>query len=61
MTSQLPRRVQGAALAAIVPKDTGSSEVNLFRVPPGESVERRFGLERLHRVRQVGDSPEPAA
>lgn len=61
MTSQLPRRVQGAALAAIVPKNTGPSEVYLFRMPPGESVERRFDLERLHRVRRVGDSPEPVA
>lgn len=61
MTSQLPRRVQGAALAAIVSDDPGPSEVNLFRVAADETVERRFDPNKPHRIRQVGGSPEPAA
>ncbi|MDT0459162.1 hypothetical protein RM550_26175 [Streptomyces sp. DSM 41527] len=61
MSSPLPRRIIGETLAAIVPEEAGPAPVNLFGVPVGESVERRFTPGRLHRIRVVGQDAEPAA
>ncbi|MFF4504821.1 hypothetical protein [Streptomyces sp. NPDC001401] len=61
--AELPDREPGAALRAIheaAPAPPG--EVNMFGVPAGEVVDRRFDLDRLRRVRVLdGPDPDPAA
>ncbi|MGI5484953.1 hypothetical protein [Streptomyces lavendofoliae] len=61
MDSPLERRSPGDALVKIVPPDPAPGGVNLFGVPAGESVERRFDPAKLRRVRVTGQSSEPAA
>jgi hypothetical protein len=52
---QLPHRDPQAALNALPTFPDESSAVNLFGVPHGEVVDRRFDPGRLHRIRVVGE------
>jgi hypothetical protein len=55
----LPVREPQSALSALVPElPTAPSPVNLFGVPAGEVVDRRFDLARLRRVRVVDEATE---
>ncbi|ALV39352.1 hypothetical protein [Streptomyces sp. CdTB01] len=49
----LPIRDKQAALKALPTFPETPSEVNLFGVPHGEVVDRRFDPGRLHRIRVV--------
>lgn len=53
----LPTRERQAALNALPTFPESPSEVNLFGVPHGEVVDRRFDPGRLHRIRVV-DQPD---
>ncbi|MEU0770626.1 hypothetical protein [Streptomyces albogriseolus] len=60
----LPARQPQAALQALTPEELPPSDVNLFGVPAGEVVDRRFDPGRLHRISHPvagPDGPEPAA
>ncbi|MFF8932297.1 hypothetical protein ACF1AO_34095 [Streptomyces longwoodensis] len=52
---QLPQREPQAALNALPSFPEEPSTVNLFGVPHGEVVDRRFDPGRLHRIRVVGE------
>ena len=53
----LPTREKQAALPTF---PETPSEVNLFGVPHGEVVDRRFDASRLHRIRVVEQSDGPS-
>lgn len=56
----LPTREKQAALSALPTFPETPSEVNLFGVPHGEVVDRRFDASRLHRIRVVEQSDGPS-
>ncbi|MFE2968305.1 hypothetical protein ACFXKC_32415 [Streptomyces sp. NPDC059340] len=59
---RLSAREPHAALSELVREQPAELQlVNLFGVPTGEVVDRRFHIARLRRVRVVDDPPEPTA
>ncbi|MGR3875622.1 hypothetical protein ACUXZZ_44580 [Streptomyces graminifolii] len=56
----LPTREKQAALSALPTFPKTPSDVNLFGVPHGEVVDRRFDPGRLHRIRVVEQSDGPS-
>ncbi|MGW4984041.1 hypothetical protein [Streptomyces mirabilis] len=59
---RLPIREPHSALSELVPEQPAEPQpVNLFGVPTGEVVDRRFHIARLRRVRVVDATLEPTA